>query len=423
MTSKHSHAEWLSLVEVSAQRGLQVDEKLPMSDEGVTKADDSSNSQPDSGDAIPPAFLPIINNIASKLRFFDEATWISKLRQRDGAYRLASVLPERIPHLETASPTDSLLGWEQVGYYYKIQGRLHEAISIYNSLYSHMMLDQQEAGRQVHKGMPLVWMSDCYSGLGYRVHAKRYLMLTLCEDAIMHAGKIDYDGGPYFRLLWYYGLSHEAINRYTAKCWDFFEQKPDVARYPERVLTELDQEWMMEVPSIHEAPVFHCNRLYVRFLLSRLGSDGGRSLEFLAHYLMSLIPGCRAYLRRISRSTDYDVVGLLEGVAFDFRSELGRYFVCECKDWNKPANFTALAKFCRVLDSVKSRFGILFSKSGLSGSRRSADAEREQYKVFADRGIVIVVVSHSDLDRIAEGANFLSMLRLKYEQIRLDLKD
>ena len=129
--------------------------------------------------------------------------------------------------------------------------------------------------------------------------------------------------------------------------------------FPERVLVELDQEWMVEVPSLMELNTFYCNHVYVSHLLSKLGSDMGKSLEYLGHYLLSLIPGCRAYLRKRSKSTDYDVVGLLEGPSLDFRSELGKYLVCECKDWDKPADFTTLAKFCRVLDSVKSRFGIL----------------------------------------------------------------
>jgi hypothetical protein len=100
----------------------------------------------------------------------------------------------------------------------------------------------------------------------------------------------------------------------------------------------------------------------------------------------------------------------------DFRSEFGRYFICECKDWQNPADFTAFAKFCRVLDSIKSHFGILFSKNGISGHDRVKDAEREQLKIFQDRGIVIVVIDKSDLDYVADGENFG-----KYEKVRLDL--
>jgi len=123
----------------------------------------------------------------------------------------------------------------------------------------------------------------------------------------------------------------------------------------------------------------------------------------------------------MSGSTDFDIVCSMEGFEVDFRSELGRYFVCECKDWKKPANFAAMAKFCRVLDSTKSRFGILFSKRGISGERRTKDAEREQLKVFQDRGMVIVVISEDDLTRVANGQNFITLLRNKYEKVRLDL--
>jgi hypothetical protein len=109
-------------------------------------------------------------------------------------------------------------------------------------------------------------------------------------------------------------------------------------------------------------------------------------------------------------------------VELDFRSELGRYFVCECKDWKTPADFTSMAKFCRVLDSTKAKFGILFSKSGLSGQGRSEDAEREQLKVYQDRGIVIVVLSLNDLESVASGANLILLLRERYEAVRLDVR-
>jgi hypothetical protein len=131
--------------------------------------------------------------------------------------------------------------------------------------------------------------------------------------------------------------------------------------------------------------------------------------------------GCRTKRRLPSGSTDYDLVCSVEGLEVDFRSELGRYFVCECKDWGASADFTAFAKFCRVLDSTKSRFGILFSKNGISGAGRTAFAEREQLKVFQDRGIVIVVIDEKDLARVASGENFIQLLRGRYEAIRLDL--
>jgi hypothetical protein len=111
----------------------------------------------------------------------------------------------------------------------------------------------------------------------------------------------------------------------------------------------------------------------------------------------------------------------MEGFDVDFRSELGRYFVCECKDWSDAADFTTMAKFCRVLDSFKAKFGILFSKSGISGQSGSAFAAREQLKIFQDRGIVIVVIDLEDLESVAAGLNFISLLRTRYESVRLDI--
>lgn len=136
---------------------------------------------------------------------------------------------------------------------------------------------------------------------------------------------------------------------------------------------------------------------------------------------MSCMPGCRTARRRRSESTDYDLICAVEGFELDYRSELGRYFVCECKDWAKAADFTTMAKFCRVLDSTKSRFGILFSRNGITGAGNTAFAAREQLKVFQDRGIVIVVFDESDIRRVADGGNLIQILRQKYEVVRLDL--
>jgi hypothetical protein len=80
-----------------------------------------------------------------------------------------------------------------------------------------------------------------------------------------------------------------------------------------------------------------------------------------------------------------------------------------------------MAKFSRVLDSTKSRFGILFSKTGISGEVVQKHAAYEQQKIFQDRGMVIVAVDEDDIERVAEGGNFIGLLRRKYEQVRLDL--
>ncbi|MGA7329318.1 MAG: hypothetical protein WBX25_33750 [Rhodomicrobium sp.] len=112
---------------------------------------------------------------------------------------------------------------------------------------------------------------------------------------------------------------------------------------------------MTQAPTFQEAGVFVANLSYVRDLIGQLGDKSGQALENLAHYILSCIPGCRSMRRRQSYSTDYDVVCSVEGQPLDFRSELGRYFVCECKDWSRPADFTTMAKFCLGLIAEASR--------------------------------------------------------------------
>ena len=364
-------------------------------------------------------------SLPSSITKYVPAKYCALLERRDGAAQLVSALPKDISPADVATPSFSQRAWEVCGlhYFQHVPGRFHEALAIFRALYDHMLAHQEETGNYGHKGMPLVWMCECHTGLGHPVLAKRYLMLTTCEDAIKCKGHIPSEtGGVYFRMVWEHGLSPHELDRYATEIWRLYQAHPGEALFPEWLLQELDQEWMTEYPSTREATLYEVNTRYVRRLLDRLGAGDGKALELLAHYLLGSMPGCRAYMRGRSKSTDYDVICGLEGLGLDFRSEMAPYFVCECKDWERPTDFSAFAKFCRVLDSVKSRFGILFSKHGITGTGKSTDAEREQLKVFQDRGMVIVVISGSDIERVAAGANFITMLRAKYEQVRLDLR-
>ena len=351
---------------------------------------------------------------------------ISLLADRAGVAKLLVKLPETfLPEsvLEiNGKKGKNQRAWELVGYFYLNLGRWHEALAIFDALYNHMLMGQTTKGKRSHKGVALVNMSECYKSLGYPALAKRYLMLTLCEDAITSKGIIQPNpSGIYFRLVWFQGISHEQFNRYSQRIYQLYKKHPKEGWFPESILQELDQDWMVEVPSPQEALIFRANDVYIKNILSNLGEGTGKNLEKLSAYLLSCMPGCKTYTRVKTQSSDLDVVCSLEGFDIDFRSELGRYFVCECKDWEKPADVTTLAKFCRILNSTKSKFGIIFSRQGISGKGITKFAEREQLKVFQDRGMVIIVVDQNDLEKVANGENFITMLRNKYKRIRLDL--
>lgn len=344
------------------------------------------------------------------------------LGRRDGAACLASELSKEFSPEDISKKGGKQRTWEVCGIFYLKQGRFFEAIPIFSMLYNHMIAFQEKTGKHIHKGMPLVWLSDCYHYMGYRVLAKRYLMLTLCEDAIKTEGKIDPEStGVYFRLVWSYGLSDTDFRMYAKKAYELFKKEYDEALFPEWTLQELGHDWMTEPPSPGEIMIYPANLSYISHLMKGLGDKTGKVLERLADYMLSVMPGCRVYRRKRSGSTDYDLICSVHGLEVDFRSELGRYFLCECKDWNVPAGVPVVLKFCMVLQSTKCRFGILFSKGGISGTGGTKNAERELLKIYQGFDMVIVVIDEDDLNQMAKGASFTKMLRTKYEKVRLDL--
>lgn len=350
----------------------------------------------------------------------------SFLRENEGAAKFLEQLPQRFPPQSViTNPTQppNQRAWELVGLHYKNHGHTHEALALFSLLYQHMLDGQKEVNTRVHKGMPLCFIADCYKELGCPVLSKRFLMQTLCEDAIAYEGSVSpKTSGTYFRLIWLEGMSHSEFTRYSQEIYNLSKEKPNECSFPEWILQQLDQDWMTDIPSLRETQIYSINHRYLEYLLSLIDDPTGKTLEDLASYLLSCIPGCKTKVRERTHSTDYDIVCYMEGLKVDFREDIDRYFVCECKNWKDPADFTTFAKFCRVLDSIKSKFGIVFSREGISGAGRTENAEREQLKVFQDRGMVIVVIDLEDITRISEGYNFIVMLREKYKKIRLDLQ-
>lgn len=356
--------------------------------------------------------------------------YIEILSKRDGVYHLIKALEEDFTpeDLITKSGNESNQNlWQNIGLYLKNAKRYYESIEVFFSLYKKMIQWQINENKWTHKAMPLVWISDCFLLLGYRSIAKRFMMLTMVDDSIRDIrdkGSLLIDkGGTYFRLRYYYGMAHEEIMHYSQRAYEQFSKSGEYVLFPEYILQQLDIDWMIETPSTAELSLYLINPLYIEQLQSGLGVSEGINLELISSYLMSSMPGCRTYMRKkqVGNSTDYDVVGSIDGIIADFRSELGRYFICECKDWEKPVDFTTMSKLCRILSSTKIKFGILFAKNGISGEGKLLYAEREQRKIFQDSDIIIVVISAQDIESVKKGKNLIGILRSKYEAVRLDL--
>jgi hypothetical protein len=320
--------------------------------------------------------------------------------------------------------TNNCLLWCDFAYLFMLTGRYRNALDILDNLYGRLLSAQESAKTRTHKGMPLFHMSQCYREMNFPAYGKRYMMLTLVEDAVSGSGELNL-----WRTLSYMGLSRDyglpdiQICRYAKESFTLFGCDEHAGACPEWILQRLDQRWKTEIPSAQDAGQFRVSPNYCRYLASRLHSGDGKALEELGEYLIGSMPGCRTNRRARTNSGEFDIVVSVSAAVADFRSELGRYFVCECKDiTDAAASFTDIAKFCRVLDSVKAKFGVIFSPTGHSGKGQFRDADREIQKLYQDRGIVIVVVDDDDIEQVIKGENFIELLREKYEEVRLDLK-
>ena len=291
------------------------------------------------------------------------------------------------------------------------------------ALYNQILQYQIHSKKYVHKGMPLVWLYEFYRTINFKAIADKYMFLTCVEDAIIDKGHFNRQAGVYFRLNFHFGMNDAAINKLGKDLYSLYIKNKKRVINPEYYLQLYGDSWKNKIPSVEEYNYWDINRFYFNELLSQLNDRTGKALESIAEYLFMNIPGATTLKRAKTPSTDYDLLCVFEGNYHDFRRELGNYIICECKNWKKPADFTTVAKFMRLLDSTKCQTGVLFSKNGLSGAGRNRYGEREIIKYFQDRGKVIIVVSEKDLNNINKGSSFITLLKNKYEKIRFDLNE
>src|SRR5215469_12149820 len=195
---------------------------------------------------------PLPNKVLEELRTLD-IDLLPIFDERDAASRLITLLPTRYPLAQIAQrPGDRM--WELVGLFFLYSGRIHEALEVFWGLYQQKIAGQATLGR-VHKGMPLCRIGECFLKLGFPVHAKRYLMLTLCEDALRECGIISPNTtGAYFRLIWEQGLPNEDFfRRYGRQLFELDERvpgDPHFARHCSSVSTPLGRPNFLRRPKL-----------------------------------------------------------------------------------------------------------------------------------------------------------------------------
>ena len=374
----------------------------------------------------------------NKLLVLVDKTLLSHMLSRDGSDRICELIPE---YSEKMSATDLKISeslWGMIGFYYRLQTKYHDAINIYNTHYNYLCKRSLSTEEEwFAKSTPLVWMYDCFNLIGFRSIAKRFIMLTLIEDAIAHEGIIKPTSGVYPRLVKPIEFSESLVNKFGEQAYKCFcECDNDLKYFPEWILQNIDNDWLDEIPNNNEYRVYIQNGEYLKYIMGLIDdlkktkskrkiNLRGDLLEYVAQYLLMCMPGNRVDRKVKTKSSEIDVLCSVEGYEVDFRSELGRYIICECKELEKKANIDVMAKFCYFLVATKCKLGILFTREGVSGDDLEVEkwAKREQLKFYQSSGVVVLEIKEDDIRKVIDGKSFYEILMKKYEIARLDLED
>jgi Restriction endonuclease len=104
-----------------------------------------------------------------------------------------------------------------------------------------------------------------------------------------------------------------------------------------------------------------------------------------------------------------------------FLDDFGRYFIVECKNWNKPAGVVEIRDFIGKLSKTRVRLGIVLSKNGITGEANGGDALREIHAAYDREGLVIVTLTLADIKGITELVQILKIVEDKIDILRFDI--
>jgi len=171
-----------------------------------------------------------------------------------------------------------------------------------------------------------------------------------------------------------------------------------------------------------EESLYKVNLNYLRKLHTRVKEDSsGKALELLATYLFSCVDGFEPVFRKKTQAFHFDVV--IRNLTRDhpLLKGLGDYIGVECKDIDKSLSGEELNHFIQRLRLCNMKCGIVFTNRGISGIKYKKTKQYGkliQVKAFNRDGIAVFDMTQSDLKRILDGENLLSLLLSKYEDIR-----
>jgi Restriction endonuclease len=362
--------------------------------------------------------------------------WIETIRSRDTT--LAGILTSLdslgcvLEHLDKTNNEDLLAQqaegvhnpWDSAGSFYFYTDRTLDAAVVFRRLYERLCICQRERKTWVAKGLPLERIAECHERLGHHALSARYLLLTAVSDAIRDGGRLERSSAVFLKGL-QRGWDAGTLSTFCADCNASYDPNDPLSGFPEHLLSRVNVPFSISSFAPSELDIYEINTVYASAIMeamnSKSGDKTGKALERLATYVLGSIPGFDMVHGVISRDSQYDGIIRNVGPKYDFRSDLGFYLLVECKDWDKPIGVPQVSHFINKLVLQQCRGGILFSSQGITGGGSMRDAELQLLKAHYGAGKVILVLGEQDFNQIANGANLITMLRDKYEQVRFDI--
>ena len=96
-------------------------------------------------------------------------------------------------------------------------------------------------------------------------------------------------------------------------------------------------------------------------------------------------------------------------------------FNVECKNYNKKIDVTWVGKFYSLLSTCSQKFGLIFSKKGFTSKSKWTDAKGLAKKILLKDGIYILDINLKHLKDLANGKNFLDIIRDEKDALDLDI--
>jgi hypothetical protein len=292
----------------------------------------------------------------------------------------------------------------------------------------------EEKSKRVYRATIAHKLIELYWRWGDNGTAFRWALHTQADDML---GKHGTGGGVGKHLLRAtFGMSESALeelNRIAEECLKEVEEEwgndwSQPAGFPEEVVRRFalsegtGTQVLAKAASFREFPL---SQAYFQALLSHVhsgkpakGKEKGKGdvLENLASYLLTLLPGCvsRRNLLDEDLASESDIVVRNLNQVTNLTAELlGRHFLVECKNWEKRVGVRDVGYFLYRMRLTHARFGIIFSRSGISGGDEGKAARALIRRAFHEDG------SDHDLATLAQGkGSFWWMLLEKIEKLR-----